>query len=132
MSKIEKVEHSFDLSNMILYAGSTWDWHKIHYDKKYLDQNKISKPVVDGQIFGALISKQILNHFGRFSRIISMDFKYKNMVFEGESILISSEVSEKSDIKSKDNDIIEVKTSIVCDKRVVIENAFSLVRIINE
>ncbi len=66
MKTIQNLKHSFDQANMILYAGSTWDWHKIHYDKNYLEENKIPSPVVDGQVFGALISKQLLEHFGNF------------------------------------------------------------------
>jgi len=120
------LKHSFDQANMILYAGSTWDWHKIHYDKNYLEENKIPSPVVDGQVFGALISKQLLEHFGNFSRVLSMDFQYKSMVFSGESIEISSVIVNEA------SDKIEIQSKILCGDRVVIDNAISFIGFLNE
>lgn len=55
-------------------------------------KNSIPKPVVDGQVFGALIVKQIQATFGKFSRIKKMKFNYKNMVFQDEEIEIKSNV----------------------------------------
>ena len=126
MKTIQNLKHSFDQANMILYAGSTWDWHKIHYDKNYLEENKIPSPVVDGQVFGALISKQLLEHFGNFSRVLSMDFQYKSMVFSGKSIEISSVIVNEA------SDKIEIQSKILCGDRVVIDNAISFIGFLNE
>lgn len=130
MNKIENLKFKFNFSNMILYAGSTWDWHKIHYDPEYLKEKSIPKPVVDGQVFGSLISKQLLAHFGKNSRIVRMDFKFKSMVFEGESIEIKSDVINNNITEDDINSTFEVSSTIFCNDRIVIENAISLIKIL--
>ena len=49
---------------MVAYAGSTWDWHKLHYDTDYLAAKRVPAPVVDGQVFGALLAEQLLDWLG--------------------------------------------------------------------
>ena len=125
---IRDLKHKFTLPNMVLYAGSTWDWHKIHYDNEYLEKNSIPKPVVDGQVFGALIVKQIHNSFGKFSRIKKMNFNYKNMVFQDEEIQIKSNVLEE---RIEENiTYLEISSSIYVDDRVIVYDAKTSVELV--
>ena len=124
---IKNLKHKFTLPNMILYAGSTWDWHKIHYDNEYLEQNLIPKPVVDGQLFGALIVKQIQNTFSESSRIKKMNFNYKNMVFQDEEIEIKS--STLRQWEDDDKIFIEISSSIYVNSRVIIQDAKTIVEL---
>ena len=125
---IKDLKHKFTLPNMVLYAGSTWDWHKIHYDNEYLEKNSIPKPVVDGQVFGALIVKQIHNSFGKFSRIKKMNFSYKNMVFQDEEIQIKSNVLEE---RIEENiTYLEISSSIYVDDRVIVYDAKTSVELV--
>ncbi len=125
---IKDLKHKFTLPNMVLYAGSTWDWHKIHYDNEYLEKNSIPKPVVDGQVFGALIVKQIHNSFGKFSRIKKMNFNYKNMVFQDEEIQIKSNVLEE---RIEENiTYLEISSSIYVDDRVIVYDAKTSVELV--
>jgi len=126
---IHNIKHEFTLPNMILYAGSTWDWHKIHYDNEYLKKNSIPKPVVDGQVFGALIVKQIQATFGKFSRIKEMKFSYKNMVFQDEEIEIKSNVL--SEWKEDEKKFFEISSSIYVNERIIIMNASTVVELKN-
>ena len=71
-------------------------------------------------------SKQLLEHFGNFSRVLSMDFQYKSMVFSGESIEISSVIVNEA------SDKIEIQSKILCGDRVVIDNAISFIGFLNE
>tara|TARA_B110000014_G_C20044725_1_gene543170 strand:- start:528 stop:917 length:390 start_codon:yes stop_codon:yes gene_type:complete len=125
---IKDLKHKFTLPNMVLYAGSTWDWHKIHYDNEYLEKNSIPKPVVDGQVFGALIVKQIHNSFGKFSRIKKMNFNYKNMVFQDEEIQIKSNVLEE---RIEENiTYLVISSSIYVDDRVIVYDAKTSVELV--
>ena len=125
---IKDLKHKFTLPNMVLYAGSTWDWHKIHYDNEYLEKNSIPKPVVDGQVFGALIVKQIHNSFGKFSRIKKINFNYKNMVFQDEEIQIKSNVLEE---RIEENiTYLEISSSIYVDDRVIVYDAKTSVELV--
>lgn len=125
--EIKNINHKFTLPNMILYAGSTWDWHKIHYDEQYLRENSIPKPVVDGQVFGALIVKQIQSSLNKFARIEKMKFNYKNMVFQDEEIEIKSKTTKEWE---QDNQkYFEVATSIYVEERIIIMNATTVVKL---
>ena len=124
---IKNLKHKFTLPNMILYAGSTWDWHKIHYDNQYLEENSIPKPVVDGQVFGALIVKQIQNSFSKSSRIKKMNFHYKNMVFQDEEIEIKSTTLRQWE--EDDKIFLEISSSIYVNNRIIIQDAETIVEL---
>lgn len=124
---IKNLKHKFTLPNMILYAGSTWDWHKIHYDNQYLEENSIPKPVVDGQVFGALIVKQIQNSFSKSSRIKKMNFDYKNMVFQDEEIEIKSTTLRQWE--EDDKIFLEISSSVHVNNRIIIQDAETIVEL---
>jgi acyl dehydratase len=126
--EIKNLKHQFTLPNMILYAGSTWDWHKIHYDNQYLEKNLIPRPVVDGQVFGALIAKQVQNSLSNLARIKKMQFNYKNMVFQDEEIEIKSIILKEW---VEDNQaFLEVSSTIYVGDRVVILDAATTVELV--
>lgn len=126
--EIKNLKHQFTLPNMILYAGSTWDWHKIHYDNQYLEKNLIPRPVVDGQVFGALIVKQVQNSLSNLARIKKMQFNYKNMVFQDEEIEIKSIILKEW---VEDNQaFLEVSSTIYVGDRVVILDAATTVELV--
>jgi len=126
--EIKNLKHQFTLPNMILYAGSTWDWHKIHYDNQYLEKNLIPRPVVDGQVFGALIAKQVQNSLSNLARIKKMQFNYKNMVFQDEEIEIKSIILKEwvEDTQA----FLEVSSTIHVGDRVVILDAATTVELV--
>ena len=35
--KLEKVVRTISLTDMVRYAGATWDWHQLHYDADFLE-----------------------------------------------------------------------------------------------
>jgi|TARA_B110000438_G_C15792164_1_gene641203 hydroxyacyl-ACP dehydratase HTD2-like protein with hotdog domain len=126
--EIQNLKHHFSLPNMILYAGSTWDWHKIHYDQNYLEKNSIPKPVVDGQVFGALIVKQIQNSISNFSRVRKMQFNYKNMVFQDEEIEIKS--TSLTNWTEGEQVFFEISSTIYVGDRVIVLDARTVVEIV--
>lgn len=77
------------LTDMVAYAGATWDWHRLHYDVS--DTPGLRAPVVDGQMLGALMARQVLDHFGPGAFLRSLDIRYKAMVFAGDTVTIEAE-----------------------------------------
>ena len=97
------LERTMHLADMVAYAGSTWDWHRLHYDSAWLDAKGVPAPVVDGQMFGALIAQQLQDWFGPQSRLLGLRFRFKNLVHAGETIRCSATVTEiEGDIASVD------------------------------
>ena len=38
---VPPLERPIDLTDMVAYAGATWDWHKLHYDAEYAAAKKL-------------------------------------------------------------------------------------------
>ena len=49
---VPPLERTINLTDMVAYAGATWDWHKLHYDAAYVAEKKLPGPIVDGQVYG--------------------------------------------------------------------------------
>lgn len=67
-------------------ASATWDWHRLHYDAAYAGARDLAAPVVDGQVFGALLAEQLLDWLGPACFLRSLHFRFARPVFAGESV----------------------------------------------
>lgn len=88
---------TIELPDMIAYAGATWDWHRLHYDTDYLTAKRLPRPVVDGQVLGALLAEAVQDWLGPAAFIRSLTFRFASMVFAGETVRCEGEVTEVSD-----------------------------------
>ncbi|HZJ07404.1 MAG TPA: MaoC/PaaZ C-terminal domain-containing protein [Nocardioidaceae bacterium] len=88
------LERTITLTDMVAYAGATWDWHKMHYDPKYVAQKRLPAPVVDGQVFGALLVEQLQDWLGPQSFVQKLNFTFKALVFAGETVRCEGTVTE--------------------------------------
>ncbi len=84
---------NLDQARLVMYAGATWDWHRLHYDTEYVREHKLAAPLVDGQMLGALFAEQVYRHFDPGARITAMKLRFRSMVYAGERVEISGEVS---------------------------------------
>ncbi|MCA1834113.1 MAG: MaoC family dehydratase [Actinomycetota bacterium] len=96
MTELPVFERTFEMVDLIAYAGATWDWHPLHYDPSYLKSVGLERPVVDGQMFGALLAKQILDGFGPRAFITSMKIRFTAMVFAGDTVRVTGVVTSES------------------------------------
>src|SRR5258708_22480535 len=78
---------------MVAYAGATWDWHRLHYDADYVAGAGLPKPVVDGQMLGALMAEQILDALGPKAFITHLGFRFKAMVYAGDTVRVEGEIT---------------------------------------
>ena len=81
-----------DQARLVMYAGATWDWHRLHYDREYAAEHKLAAPLVDGQMLGALFAEQVYRRFEPQARIESMKLRFRSMVYAGEKVEIVGEV----------------------------------------
>lgn len=91
--RLPDLERRITLTDMVAYAGATWDWHRMHYDQEYTREKQLPAPVVDGQVFGALLVAQLQDHFGPDSFVQELSFRFAGLVFAGESVRCESTVS---------------------------------------
>lgn len=82
------------LTDMVAYAGATWDWHRMHYDPAYATAKGFPAPVVDGQLFGALLVEQLQDWLGPYSFVSKLYFTFSAPVFAGETVRCEGTVTE--------------------------------------
>ena len=93
---IPPLERTIGLTDMVAYAGATWDWHKLHYDQAYVAEKKLPGPIVDGQVYGALLVEMLQDWLGPQSFVHELEFTFRNLVFAGETLRCAGTVVEIS------------------------------------
>jgi len=78
---------------LMAYGAATWDWHRLHYDQRYVEAHGADAPVVDGQMFGALCAQAIIGWLGPRAFVTKLGYKMRSMVFAGDTVRIEGEVS---------------------------------------
>ena len=43
---VPPLERTISITDMVAYAGATWDWHKLHYDPAYAASKELPGPIV--------------------------------------------------------------------------------------
>jgi len=91
------LERTIELPDMVAYAGATWDWHRLHYDSAWLAERGLERPVVDGQLFGALLAEMVLDWAGPGAELTALSFRFKGFVFAGETVRCTGRVTSVED-----------------------------------
>ncbi|WP_141578372.1 MaoC/PaaZ C-terminal domain-containing protein [Actinomadura sp. WMMA1423] len=94
---VPALERRIGLPDMIAYAGATWDWYRLHYDTEFAKASKLPAPVVDGQVFGALLVEQIQDWLGPRCFVRTLEFGFRALVFAGETVRCEGTVAEAGD-----------------------------------
>lgn len=85
------------LTDLVTYAGATWDWHRMHYDTEFAHGKGLPGPVVDGQLLAALVAAQLQWAFGPDWRLATLSFRFRNLVVAGETVRCASVVTVEDD-----------------------------------
>ena len=90
---VPALTRTIEQADMVAYAGATWDWHRMHYDQAFLKEKQLERAVVDGQVFGALLAEQIQDWLGERVFLTKLHFRFRNLVFAGETIKCTAAVT---------------------------------------
>jgi acyl dehydratase len=85
-------EKIFSATDLVMYAGATWDWHRLHHDKDFAQGMGLPAPVIDGQIYGALFAKQATTWLGPRWFVQKQKFRMRAMAFAGDTLRMEGEV----------------------------------------
>ena len=119
------LERTIELADMVAYAGATWDWHRLHYDSAWLAERGLERPVVDGQLFGALLAEMVLDWAGPGAELTALSFRFKGFVFAGEAVHCTGRVVSVEDGVTS----LECRVDVVgVDARVAVAPAAATVR----
>ncbi|MDI2132449.1 MaoC/PaaZ C-terminal domain-containing protein [Yinghuangia seranimata] len=92
-TELPPLQRAVTLTDMVAYAGATWDWHRLHYDPGYLAERGLSAPVVDGQMLAALLAEQAQDALGPSAFLRRLQFRFRNLVFAGETVRCTARVT---------------------------------------
>ena len=107
---------------LVAYAGATWDFHRYHYDSEFTKEKlNIEKPIVDGQMFGAIISKHLITELGNNTSILTMKLKYLSMVTIGETVKFQFDIA--SSRLADNNTVLNIPINVTVEKdnRIVLQ-----------
>lgn len=105
---VPPLERTITQTDMVAYAGATWDWHKLHYDREFVTEKRLPGPIVDGQVFGALLVEQLQDWLGPRCFVHTLSFTFRHLVFAGETVRCEGTVTDVADDR------------LECDLRVVV------------
>lgn len=91
-TRLPELRRTLDLGRLVMYAGASWDWHVLHYDTAYATSLGLTAPIADGQMFGAFFAEQVTSLLGPTALVEKMSFRFRSIVFAGETVDISGEV----------------------------------------
>lgn len=91
--EVPALEVTITQTDMVAYAGATWDWHRMHYDPAFVAEKKFPAAVVDGQVYGAYLVQQLQDWLGPKAWVSALDFRFKNLVFAGDTLRCTATVT---------------------------------------
>jgi acyl dehydratase len=118
---IPPLERALTQVRLVAYGGATWDWHRLHYEPAYAAARNIAGPIVDGQMFGALLAEALLDWLGPRAFIRRMSFRLRAMVFAGETVRCEGEVA--SIVAEPGGDVVRVTQRVRVGERIAVEPA---------
>ena len=86
-SPVDALTMRIGIADMAAYAGATWDWHRVHYDYRYAERMGLPGPLIDGQMFGAIMARHLTTWAGPAWDISAMQFRLRSMVFAGAEVV---------------------------------------------
>lgn len=87
-------DKTFRAADLVAYGGATWDWHRLHYDRDYAQDCSVERPVIDGQMYGAVFAKAISSWLGPRIFIQKLDIKYCSLAYAGDTLTVEGQVVE--------------------------------------
>ncbi|MEV4136028.1 MaoC/PaaZ C-terminal domain-containing protein [Dactylosporangium sp. NPDC049742] len=121
--ELPPLERLIALPDMIAYAGATWDWHRLHYDPSYLAPRGLDRPVVDGQVFGALLAEQVQDWIGARGTLRTLRFRFKNLVYAGDTVRCVGTVSAVA------GNLVTIEHQVLAEGRIAVAPASSTVEL---
>ena len=115
-TSVPPLQRTITQTDMVAYAGATWDWHQLHYDANYLAAKQLPAAVVDGQVFGALLVEQAQDWIGPAAWVQAVDFRFKNLVFAGETVECTATVREVITTDEGTMIVLDCEVGVVGDK----------------
>ena len=91
-NRLPDLVRTITLTDMVAYGGATWDYHRLHYDHDFATRAGMDRPVVDGQMFGALFGEQLTLALEPGLMISRLFYRNDAPAYAGETVVCEAEV----------------------------------------
>lgn len=81
------------LTSLVMYAAATWDFHRYHYDTAYVAKLGWPAPLMDGQMLGALLARQLMRWGGLDCFVRRLGYRQRSVVHTGDVIAVRGRVT---------------------------------------
>ncbi|MGF1600207.1 MAG: MaoC/PaaZ C-terminal domain-containing protein [Acidimicrobiales bacterium] len=78
---------------LMAYGAATWDWHRLHHDPDWARAAGFDRPVVDGQLLGALLAHQVTAWAPPGARLTRLRFRNRAPVLSGSTVVCGATVA---------------------------------------
>lgn len=116
--------HTFTEVDLVSYGAATWDWHRLHYDQAHAREKQLPGVLIDGQAFGAIFARELMQWAGPRAFITRMGLKMRSMAFAGDHLVAKGTVVAVE--PHPDHSVVRVTQQLLCDTRLVAEAATEL------
>jgi acyl dehydratase len=89
---LPELAKALDIVDLMAYGAATWDWHRLHYDAAYCRSIGLDGPIVDGQLMGALLARQVCDWAGPSSALQHLRFRNTATVRGGDVVRLEGRV----------------------------------------
>jgi acyl dehydratase len=113
--KLPPLEKTFTTVDLFAYGAATWDWHRLHYDPEFTRSKGLAAPVIDGQMYGAILAHVAMSWAGPRAFMTKMSFRMRALSFAGDTLRAEGEVA------SIENQTITLKQQLLKGGQVVAE-----------
>lgn len=93
--EIPPLEKKITQAGMVMYAASTWDFHRYHYDSEHAQKSGFPRPFLDGQELGAFLTQMLLDWAGHEAFIKKLAIRYREFVYPGDTLTCKGRVTAK-------------------------------------
>jgi hydroxyacyl-ACP dehydratase HTD2-like protein with hotdog domain len=96
--RLPDLVRTITLTDMVAYGGATWDFHRLHYDQGYAAHAGMERPVIDGQMFGALLAEQVTRSLEPGQWISRLFFRNTAPAYADETVVCEAEVTATNSV----------------------------------
>ncbi len=97
---LPEVAFEMTLPALVIYGAATWDFHRLHYDVPFAEAAGMRAPIMDGQMAGGLLARQLMQWGGADAFVRRLSYRLRIPVFLGERILLRGSVIGLDDARA--------------------------------
>lgn len=99
--ELEAMTRSVGTTQMFLYSAVTRNAHRIHYDEKYAQTERLPTILVQGPLQGAQLSAYVTAWMGAGGFLKKFAYSNRGMAFPGEPLTLKGRVVRKHRLENR-------------------------------